>query len=372
MADRRRIIVGTCALGLLLAGTPATAGSDKQALDLLPKTEWRTVLRKTGRFGRGLLQMSRPVMADDTMYIGSAQGGLFALQQNGKPRWVFPTSGPVYGAPALTRRRVYAADAKGFVYAVRRSDGTEEWRSEIGDEILAQPLVKGKRLYVVTMRGELIAIDRATGVVHWRTPERLVVTEFTVRGASDPVLVNGLIIVGYADGRLAAHRPENGTIAWERRVAPRRHQLQDVDTTPLAVGGLILATSAEGGLMAVRAATGDVAWQAPEIGGPNALCVDGDQLYVAGRGMVRALVLATGAVQWEQAVPESETSAPVVAKGRVHLVAPSGRLYMLDAAKGTLIATKHVGAGVYAQPVLHNGRIYLLTTASRLVALRVP
>lgn len=372
MADRRRIICGVCTLGVLLASTLAVAGPDKQALDLLPKTEWRTVLRKTGRFGRGLLQMSRPVMADDTLYIGSAQGGLFALQRSGKPRWVFPTNGPVYGAPALTQHRVYVGDAKGFVYAVRRTDGSEEWRSEIGDEIIAQPLVKGKQLYVVTMRGELVCIDRATGVVRWRTPERLVVTEFTVRGASDPVLVHGLILVGYADGQLAAHRPENGTIAWERRVAPRRQHLHDVDTTPLVAGDLVLAASAGGGLTAVRAATGDVAWQVADIGSPNALFADGDRLYVAGRGAVYALTLSTGALQWKQAVPESETSAPIVAKGRVHVVAPSGRLYMLDAATGTIIATKHVGAGVYAQPVLHDGRIYLLTTASRLVALRVP
>lgn len=361
-------LIASSLLTTALAGSNTGSGDGYQDL---PKTEWRATLRKSANLGRGLYQFGAPMLRDDTLYVGSAKGGLFAIATTGKSRWHYDTTGPVFAPVAVYGNLVYAADAEGTVYAVHRDDGREEWRLELDAEIMAQPLATEATLFVVTMRGELIAIHRDSGAVRWRTPGRLVATSFSVKGASDPVAVGELIVVGHADGRVTAYRQSNGDIAWEERVAGRNAVLQDVDTKPLVVDGRLYIAAAGRGLMALEPSTGKTLWRS-KLGSPNNLLLANNILYVAGQGNVYAVDPKTGGRHWESQLPESEVAAPVLVNGKLITISTQDRLYVLDPATGQLLGKRHLGSGTYGDLAVDGNLVYVLTNAANLLALRVP
>ncbi len=377
MAHHRCALVGRL-LFLLLCGAmmqtevAAAASQSNDRLEALPKTRWRVSLRTTSGLGRGLYQYGQPVIAGDHIIAGSSFGGVFAIDPNGKPLWKFATVGPVYAPVRVVDGMVYVADAKGTVYALHEASGAEAWRVQIQSEVMARPLLVDRTLYVVSMSGELIAIDAHSGVLKWRTPERLVVAPYTVKGAADPIFLEGAIIVGEADGQLVAHRPHDGTLLWERRVASRNAVLEDVDTTPLPQGHAVLTCSMGGGLGAVEAKTGRPLW-AVNVASPNDLVLaDDGTIFAAGGGTVYSIDTKFGAPHWKTPLPESEVAAPVVVGDKLVTISTTGMLYLLDRHSGALLARRPLGAGTYGRLTANGNRIYLMTNTANLVALEMP
>jgi outer membrane protein assembly factor BamB len=350
-----------------------SAHAAEPSLDLVPTALWKTSLRKTGKMGRGLYQFGAPVVAGDQIFVGSASGGVYAVQTaNGKVTWTFATEGPVFAPVRVIGEKIYAVDSKGVVYAMQTSDGEELWRVDIGVESMATPLVQGNRLYVATMRGELLAIDAETGAMLWRTPGRLATARFEVRGASDPVYIAPHIVVGYADGRVVAHSPANGSIAWERRITPRHAILHDVDTTPYPFDGRILVGSSGGGLSALERRQGRFQWR-NDFATSNDLFLHGDRLYVAGGGTLYALDPKTGTPHWQTPFDdESGLATPIIVNGRLITVSTNHVLYLLEPSTGEVLGKRHLGTGTYGRLAANGDRLYVLTNASRLIAMQVP
>lgn len=62
---------------------------------------------------------------------------------------------------------VLLATDKNFLIAVRRDDGTEQWRCVLEDEVRYEPAVSANNV-VVNVKNFLIAIDKISGEVRWR------------------------------------------------------------------------------------------------------------------------------------------------------------------------------------------------------------
>ncbi|MBI4237125.1 MAG: PQQ-binding-like beta-propeller repeat protein [Deltaproteobacteria bacterium] len=372
------LTLSCCCVPVVQAARPATTAQEEavaqpagNANTLLPKTAWRIPLRKTPALGRGTIQQGQPVVVGDTVYVGSATAAVVAITTAGKPLWTYRTQGPVVAPVTLSNNIVFAPDTKGFVYAIHQTDGTEEWRVELGSELATRPLAVQQRLFVVTARGELVAIHAKTGNVEWRTTERLTAAPFLVKGGSDPLLAGGLIVAGFADGHVAAYDPQHGNIVWDHQVSPRNAVLHDVDMTPLLIGDQLLVASVGGGLSALHARTGRPLWRSP-IASPNDLLLHGDYLYVSGGGKVYGLNLRNGSRQWLTDLPESEVSAPVLVNGHLVVVSTHNTLYLLDPQQGTLLASRPMGTGTYGRLTTDGNQLFILTNNNHLAALRFP
>jgi len=80
---------------------------------------------------------SQPVIAGDTVFLGSKGGHLLALdRRSGCVRWAFRTDGPVHSALTLDRTpdgvaTLFFADEMATVYAVDATRGTLRWRERL-------------------------------------------------------------------------------------------------------------------------------------------------------------------------------------------------------------------------------------------------
>jgi polyvinyl alcohol dehydrogenase (cytochrome) len=138
---------------------------------------------------------SQPVVAGDTVFLGSKGGHLLALDRHsGCVRWAFPTDGPIHSAITLDRtpdgiNTLFFADELATVYAVDATNGKPRWRERVKwfpTSIISGPTTYyDGRLYVpmssfevaaaglpthecCRSHGGIAALDATTGAALWR------------------------------------------------------------------------------------------------------------------------------------------------------------------------------------------------------------
>jgi outer membrane protein assembly factor BamB/subtilisin family serine protease len=109
--------------------------------------------------------VSSPAIGPDgTIYVGSLDGRLYAVAPDGKERWRFQTEGPIYSSPALAADGVvYVGSDDGNLYAIN-PDGTQRWSFKAGGEIRSSPVIgPDGRVYIASRDGMLYAIRGEAG-----------------------------------------------------------------------------------------------------------------------------------------------------------------------------------------------------------------
>lgn len=180
---------------------------------------------------------SSPIVVDGTLYFGSNDGSLYAIDaKSGEPKWSFTTDGPVRSTAAVADGSVYFGSGDGYVYALSAKDGKLRWRfyAARGDIDPAQSLnsdllrrtvtapvtVVDDTVLVATNDFSLFAIDAKTGIERWNQ---------TAMGATvtAPAVADGVVVVGSEFG-LEAYDLETGAPVW---VGNWIAQKQDADET---------------------------------------------------------------------------------------------------------------------------------------------
>ncbi len=99
--------------------------------------------------------------SDGTVYCGDGLH-LLALNENGSVKWRFETAGTVFGPPAISfDGTIYFGSSDGSLYALDRS-GNEQWRFEGGENawIWASPAIgPDGTIYIGNHNSELFAIN---------------------------------------------------------------------------------------------------------------------------------------------------------------------------------------------------------------------
>ena len=144
----------------------------------------------------GAAPHSHPVVTEDTVFIGTTEGNLYALEKSsGCVRWRFEAdssirSAVIAGQLSSGRTLLFFGTVDGFAYAIDAVSGAQAWLADAKDYpfsmITGTPLFHDDRLYVPVssaelglainplygcckFRGSLLALDAATGDVRWRT-----------------------------------------------------------------------------------------------------------------------------------------------------------------------------------------------------------
>ncbi|MDY6779160.1 MAG: PQQ-binding-like beta-propeller repeat protein, partial [Halobacteria archaeon] len=83
---------------------------------------------------------SSPTVVDGTVYVGSADSNVYALDAStGNKTWNFTAGDNVYDAPAVVDGTVYVGSSDSKVYALDASDGSRRWSYETGGDVISSP-----------------------------------------------------------------------------------------------------------------------------------------------------------------------------------------------------------------------------------------
>ena len=112
--------------------------------------KWKLRLQAKGDIARFF---NPPIILDDTIYFGSADGNFYALDiESGYMRWVFKTGNRVNSIACGDEKNVYFGSDDGKVYAVSRRTGQLVWSYATGE--LVQSLVMKYKDMIVFVTNE--------------------------------------------------------------------------------------------------------------------------------------------------------------------------------------------------------------------------
>ena len=330
---------------------------------------------------------STPVVARGTVYVGSGDGHLYALDsRTGVERWRFAAGRAITSSPAVAEGLVYVGSRDGAYVAVDAATGRLRWRVrtgpdaplawgfESGDLYTASPAVAGGLALLGGSDGQVWAVDAADGSVRWRFR-----TGGRVR--SSPAVVDGRVYVGSMDGTLYALELASGRLVW--RFDTEGHTLESgkfgfdrrtIQSSPAVVGGQVFVGSRDGHLYAVDAATGRQLWRADhEESWVNSSPAVAGGLVFAGSSdnrFVQAVDARTGKERWRTPTERLVWSSPAVAGDFVYVGDAAGTLYALDRATGAERWRYRSGRRIYSSPVLADGLLYVGNDDGAVYALR--
>ncbi len=183
---------------------------------------------------------SSPAVVNGLVFVSSVDGNIYAVDATtGVQRWRFTTRGErrftapgIHGAiprtermpdpydvflssPTVVSGTVYIGSGDQGVYALDAGTGALRWRFETGDVVHASPAVVNGVVYVGSWDRNLYAIDAQSGRERWRhTTGGDTVIYNQVGLASSPAVVDGIVLVGGRDGRFHAVDAATGAERW--------------------------------------------------------------------------------------------------------------------------------------------------------------
>lgn len=216
-----------------------------------------------------------PVIANGTLYIGSTDGKLYAL--NAKQwgvKWVFDAGDAIRYSAVVLGDRVYFNARNNKVYALNAQTGEKLWEFKTKSWMDAPPVVADNKVYVGAFRSKIYLLNARTGeleAMRERTvriqgieygcangvfrpvfPEHnaKVWREQTAGSESYPVTANGTVYIGARDGQIHGFDSASQTETWTYRTGGF------VDAAPAISDGILYAASGDGYVYAFTNTTG--------------------------------------------------------------------------------------------------------------------
>ena len=294
------------------------------------------------RASLGGRSLSSPAVSGGLAFVPTDSGTLMALDiRDGKVRWNTVIgqktllrqvdNWDVYSSsPTVSDGVVYVGSADGCIYAVSAADGKERWRFQTQHVVRATPAVANGRVFCGSFDGKVYALDAATGKALWvvdtKTPG---VPWNSVQGSC--AVSEGLVYVGSRSSFFYGIDAALGTVRWRHS-----HEGSWVPSSPAVRDGVAYVGQSDGSKVTAVNAKGECLWV---FNAPNETfaspALAGDVLYVAGnsnydlhgKGSLSALDIKTGKALWTLELPGSVWASPVVVRDTVYIGCADGKLY---------------------------------------------
>src|SRR5271156_5468516 len=132
----------------------------------------------------GHMVASPAIASDGTLYFGSDDSNLYALDSNGRVKWKFATDGAVTSTPALAKNgTVYFGGTDHNLYAIG-ADGKLKWKFTTGGQVFSPAIGADGTIYFQNGEGKLFAIQDTenNGGLDGQWPKRGAGSRNTARG----------------------------------------------------------------------------------------------------------------------------------------------------------------------------------------------
>jgi len=326
---------------------------------------------------------SATIATDGTIYTGSGDGKLYAINPDGTEKWAFDAGGGVKCTPTLCEDgTVYIGSMNGWVYAVN-PDGTQKWAFDgrwrwgrmdwmIGSDFPTSPAVAPDGTIYIAARGttgggRLYALNQ-DGTEKWHTSINRPRSSPAI-GSDGTIYVAGCGPDDSAD-KLYAFNPD-GTVKWSISEAGGVWSSPAIGSD----GTIYIGTLEPGGLWAFNPDgtskwTFDTGYYVSEGGvyGSPAIGSDGT-IYVGTRGGKFYAINPDGTEKWSLSMGGVYGSAVIDSNETIYIGSCDKNLYALNP-DGTVKWTFVTGAEVCSSAAIDSeGTIYFGSNDGKLYAI---
>jgi parallel beta-helix repeat protein len=314
---------------------------------------------------------SSPAVADGIVYVGSADGYLYAVNaETGKKLWSFWIGSGV-NSPTLAFGKVFVTSEPGEVIALDMHSGLQVWKQSLGEEAgFGAPLVVGSKVFVNGYQ-TVTAFNEAVGAQLYSEP-------FYSQGIA-PLAYNDELIIALSSRRGS----EVGCTGFEAKGGHGRFwatiassNVEKVISGPAISEGktYVAIVTPESGSAAFALDNGMRIWEQQLDGVTEASpAVAYGTVYIPTSNYAYALNATDGSVKWSRPMNgKHSVSSPAVADGKVFFGLDNDCIYALDAFTGDLIWSYKTEGAVQSSPAISNGLLFVGSNDGYLYAIGNP
>ncbi|MBF0248323.1 MAG: PQQ-binding-like beta-propeller repeat protein [Alphaproteobacteria bacterium] len=331
-----------------------------------------------------------PIIAEGRVYVIDTDSDVRAFDaETGRELWSTELTpddeddGHISGGLAYDDGRVFAGGGFGQVIALDAKTGAEQWRKQLSAPIRSAPTARGGRVFAVTLDNKLHALASHDGSLLWSHAGSSEMA--MLLGSASPAEDEGVVVVPYSSGELAALKVSNGRQLWmdslkTRRITESTAALAHIRANPVIDRGRVFAVSFSGLMVAIDLRSGRRLWE-KNIGGYQSFWVAGDYLFtLTGNEELTALERDTGRVLWVRALPRWEDpedrtepivwTGPLLVSDRLIVASSAGKALAVSPYSGDILGTEEMPDGVSVPPVIAGQTVYFLADDATLAAYR--
>jgi outer membrane protein assembly factor BamB len=283
--------------------------------------------------------ISYPLIVNGTVYVLTADGTLYALDQaTGATVWSHGVGGSAPGL-AYDGGQVYVADSSGLLTAFDAVTGSIAWSMQLPGQwsFSSAPTAANGMVYTggAGSGGTLYAVRETDGYLMWAA---------SVENGDDssPAVDATGVYVSYACQQAYDFDPTAGTLLWHHDSACEGGG----GDTPVLADGNLFARDGPLGNILLSASTG--AALGPFNAGPPPAVGNGVAYMLSGSTLTAVKNSGLGVNAWQFTGDGHLDSAPLVVGGLVFEGSSQGELYALDATTGTTSWSTNVGSAIAA------------------------
>lgn len=302
------------------------------------------------------LQLKTAVI-EGNIYTVDADGELSAFKlEDGDDLWSVDLGYEITAGVGVSEELILLGTRDGHVLAVSPKDGALIWDRRIATAILVAPVASGGKVIVQTVGGKIFALDEKTGKQLWLYKKEA--PSLSLRGTSSPIIVNDIVIAGFAAGTIAALTLEKGKQIWELPVSQPSgrneiERLSDVDAKPILNGFRLFVASYHGKLVCIDIRSGEQIWSR-NLSIYRNMSIDKENIYVLDdRGVMYAYNQETGSTVWQQAqFYGRKPSPPAVINNYIVIGDIEGYVHWLNADDGRILGRVQIDNSPIVAPAL--------------------
>jgi outer membrane protein assembly factor BamB len=277
--------------------------------------------------------------------------------QRGGQKWSFPTHGRVISSPTVVNGTVYFGSDDGNLYALDAASGQHVWLFPTSSAVQSSPTVQNDILYFGSHDDNFYALDAASGQRMW---------SFQTGGKvqSSPTVTRGVVYFGSHDDNFYALDAASGQRMWSFQTGGK------VQSSPRVIKGIVYFSSWDGSLYALDAASGQHVWLFPTSSAvQSSPTVQSGMVFVGSDDSnLYALDAFSGQEKWSFQTGGKVQSSPTMINGVVYVGSDDGNLYALDAFSGQEMWSFQTGGKVQSSPTMINGVVYVGSNDGNLYA----
>jgi outer membrane protein assembly factor BamB len=319
---------------------------------------WRYPIKE----GAPASDYSSPAIGPDgTIYVGSQDDYLFALNADGTLKWRFQTGDVVRSSPAIgADGTIYVGSYDNHLYAINPSDGTPRWSYLTGGNVPSSPAIAAD--------GTII-FGSSDNKIYALNPDSSLKWSYTTSGqvySSPAIAPDGTIYCGSND-RYFYCLNSDGSLRWRRKCG------REVQSSPaIAADGTVYVGADDGVLYALNPDS-TLKWSVAtngQIQSSPAIAPDGT-IYFGSTDHLFYALNPDGSTRWRYVTDDKIYSSPAInANGTVFFGSDDNNLYALGA-DSTPVWLYPTDNDIESSPTIGpDGKIYFLSNDGYLYALK--
>ncbi|MGB8656760.1 MAG: PQQ-binding-like beta-propeller repeat protein [Candidatus Zixiibacteriota bacterium] len=200
---------------------------------------------------------SSPIIHEDRIFVGSANGRLRALERTtGRKIWEFDAKASIFSTPAYAgpsppssdQEMIYFGSTDGYLYALKADSGQIRWKFKAEGGVYSSPAVSNGMIFFGSVDGNLYALNSNDGSLVWKFQ-----TESDIY--SSPAVTESLVYIGSNDHCMYAVNQKMGQLVWKFKTEGLVH------SSPVAVGDKLFFGSYDGNFYVLNRFTGEMLWK---------------------------------------------------------------------------------------------------------------